>query len=248
MKNITVEICCGSYHDALLAEAGGAKRVELNSAMALGGLTPSMSQLLLIKRETKLKVIAMARPRGAGFCYGQEDFKQMLFDCQMMMSHGADGVAFGCLKPDATIDLTQTELMVKAIKDKGGVAVFHRAFDCVKNPFEATEQLINLSVDRLLTSGQKEKAIEGWELIRQLNEAYKEKIEILAGGGVNEENALELVEKTGVTQIHSSCKHWITDPTTKGNDVSFSYLKGDHEYCYDGVSSHKVEALCKIFY
>ena len=106
MGQITVEICCGSYFDALEAAAGGAERIELNSALALGGLTPSMAELLLVKRETPLKVIAMARPRGAGFCYGVSDFKQMFFDCQMMMGHGADGIAFGCLKADGTIDLS----------------------------------------------------------------------------------------------------------------------------------------------
>ena len=81
MGQITVEICCGSYYDALEAAAGGAERIELNSALALGGLTPSMAELLLVKRETPLKVIAMARPRGAGFCYGVSDFKQMFFVC-----------------------------------------------------------------------------------------------------------------------------------------------------------------------
>ncbi len=158
MGQITVEICAEYLFDALEAAAGGAERIELNSALALGGLTPSMAELLLVKRETPLKVIAMARPRGAGFCYGVSDFKQMFFDCQMMMGHGADGIAFGCLKADGTIDLSQTELMVKAIKDKGGEAVFHRAFDCVKDPFQAAEQLISLGVDRILTSGLKSKA------------------------------------------------------------------------------------------
>ena len=243
MGQITVEICCGSYFDALEAAAGGAERIELNSARALGGLTPSMAELLLVKRETPLKVIAMARPRGAGFCYGVSDFKQMFFDCQMMMGHGADGIAFGCLKADGTIDLSQTELMVKAIKDKGGEAVFHRAFDCVKDPFQAAEQLISLGVDRILTSGLKSKAPDGWRLLKELQERFGERIEILAGSGIHAGNAGELAEKTGVRQLHSSCKDWIADPTTVGEDVSYSYADSDHASCFEVVARDKVAEL-----
>lgn len=246
MKKITVEICCGSYCDALAAASGGAERIELNSALALGGLTPSIAELLLVKRETQLKVIAMARPRGGGFCYGVEDFKQMFFDCQMMMRHGADGVAFGCLRADRTIDLSQTEMMVRVIKDSGGEAVFHRAFDCVKNPYEAVEQLIHLGVDRILTSGQKDKAPAGAGLIRELNDRYGDRIEILAGSGINAENAGTLIEETGITQIHSSCRDWVMDPTTKGTEVSYAFADPAHEMCFDVVSKEKVEELIKF--
>ena len=243
MGQITVEICCGSYYDALEAEAGGAERIELNSALALGGLTPSMAELLLVKRETPLKVIAMARPRGAGFCYGVSDFKQMFFDCQMMMGHGADGIAFGCLKADGTIDLSQTELMVKAIREKGGEAVFHRAFDCVKNPFEAAEQLVSLGVDRILTSGLKSKAPDGWRLLKELQDRFGDRIEILAGSGINAGNAKELTEKTGIAQVHSSCKDWIVDPTTVGEEVSYSYADSQHAACFEAVARDKVAEL-----
>ena len=243
MGQITVEICCGSYFDALEAAAGGAERIELNSALALGGLTPSMAELLLVKRETPLKVIAMARPRGAGFCYGVSDFKQMFFDCQMMMGHGADGIAFGCLKADGTIDLSQTELMVKAIKDKGGEAVFHRAFDCVKDPFQAAEQLISLGVDRILTSGLKSKAPDGWRLLKELQERFGERIEILAGSGIHAGNAGELAEKTGVRQLHSSCKDWVKDPTTIVNNVSYAFGPAPNEDAYDVVSKELVRKL-----
>lgn len=245
MEPITVEICCGSYYDALEAAAGGAERIELNSALALGGLTPSMGELLLVKRETPLKVIAMARPRGAGFCYGVEDFKQMFFDCQMMMGHGADGVAFGCLKADGTIDLSQTELMVRVIKEKGGEAVFHRAFDCVKNPYEAVSQLINLGVDRILTSGLKEKAPDGWQMIKNLQEQFGDRIEILAGSGICAANARDITEKTGIRQIHSSCKDWIADPTTTGEEVTYSYAGAPYSQCFEAVARAKVAELLK---
>lgn len=92
-----IEICCGSYEDALAAYRGGAKRIELNSALYLGGLTPSLGSLILTKKNTDLKVITMVRPRGAGFCYSEADFETMKMDARLLMENGADGVAFGCL-------------------------------------------------------------------------------------------------------------------------------------------------------
>lgn len=88
-----VEICCGSYEDALNAYRGGASRIELNSALHLGGLTPSLASLVLTKKHTDLKVITMIRPRGAGFCYSEDEFEVMKADTLLMMEHGADGVA-----------------------------------------------------------------------------------------------------------------------------------------------------------
>ena len=105
MKEPIVEICCGSYYDALQAAKGGAKRIELNSALMLGGLTPSTATLKLVKQNIPdLKVITMVRPRGAGFCYSHEEFQVMAAECQELLEAGADGIAFGCLKADGTLD------------------------------------------------------------------------------------------------------------------------------------------------
>lgn len=244
-RDITVEICCGSYYDALEAAAGGADRIELNSALALGGLTPSLGELHFVKQNTALKVIAMARPRGAGFCYGDEDFEQMLLDGRLLMEHGADGVAFGCLREDKSIDLDRTERMVKAVKAQGGEAVFHRAFDCVSEPFAALRQLKALGVDRLLTSGLKETAEEGWQLLKELKERAGDGFEILAGGGIRWENGKRLAEKTGITQLHSSCREWLMDGTTAGNGVSYAYGVTPHEMCFDAVSREQVARLVR---
>ncbi len=128
-------------------------------------------------------------------------------------------------------------------KGKGKEAVFHRAFDCASNPFETIEQLIRLGVDRVLTSGLKPKAIEGKEMIQKLQEAYGDKIQILAGSGVNAQNAQELIKDTGINQIHSSCKAWIEDLTTVKNEVSYSIADGSHTMCYDVVSAKLVKEL-----
>ena len=119
-------------------------------------------------------------------------------------------------------------------------AVFHRAFDCVSDPYETIEQCIELKIDRILTSGLENKATEGKDLIKTLIEEYGNEIEILAGSGINETNVKEFIEYTGVKQIHSSCKEWLIDKTTTMNNVSYAY----HEkYDYEIVSEEKVKKL-----
>jgi len=244
--NKILEVCCGSYYDCLEAYKGKADRVELNSALYMGGLTPSIASLILTKQNTDLKVICMARPRGAGFCYEGEDYETLLLDAKIMLEYGADGIAFGCLQDDGNINESQTKEVINLIKSfgKDKEAVFHRAFDCVPDPFEAAETLINLGADRILTSGLEAKAEQGAELIRKLQRSCGDKIQILPGSGVSSKNAKQLMEYTGVTQLHSSCKTWLKDRTTTQNHVSYAY--NDDDYAYDTVDSGLVEKLAKI--
>ena len=111
--SIQIEICCGGYYDALQAYKGGAKRIELNSALHLGGLTPSVGMLRLTKQHTDLNVITMIRPRGAGFHYNKEDFEVMLMDAQSMLENGADGIVIGCLDEEGNIDIEQNKQLIK---------------------------------------------------------------------------------------------------------------------------------------
>lgn len=238
-----IEICCGSYEDALAAYHGGAKRIELNSALHLGGLTPSLASLLLTKKNTDLKVITMIRPRGAGFHYSIAEFETMKLDTELMMQHGADGIAFGCLDAQGNIDVNQTKEIVEIVKKYHGEIVFHRAFDCVQDPYQSMEILIEMGVNRVLTSGLKAKAMQGIELIADLQKKYGDKIELLAGSGMNASNAKEMMERTGISQVHSSCKGWMYDPTTSGKAVSYSYAETPHENDYDVVREELVRKL-----
>lgn len=238
-----VEICCGSYYDALQAFEGGAKRIELNSSLYMGGLTPSLASLKLTKSHTNLKVICMVRPRGAGFYYNEEDYETMLEDCQILMENGADGIAFGFLKEDSSIDEERTKKMIDIIKSYHGEVVFHRAFDCVKDPYKSIETLISLGVDRILTSGLKAKAVDGKDLIKELQDQYGSQIQILAGSGMNASNAKEMMEYTGIYQVHSSCKDWICDPTTSSQYVTYSYAVHPNEQNFDVVSKELVKEI-----
>lgn len=238
-----IEICCGSYEDALAAYRGGARRIELNSALYMGGLTPSLGTLILCKRNTDLKVIAMVRPRGAGFCYNDAEFETMKLDGELLMKSGADGLVFGCLDENGRIHVEQTRAMVRIVRKYGGEAVFHRAFDCVEDPFASMEQLIEAGIDRVLTSGLKPKAMDGIELIGELQRKYGDRIELLAGSGMNAGNAKEMMDRTGIFQVHSSCKGWAHDPTTSGPEVSYSYAATPHESDYDVVDERLVAEL-----
>lgn len=238
-----IEICCGSYEDALAAWKGGAKRVELNCALALGGLTPSVGSLKLVKRDTELKVISMVRPRGAGFCYTEAEKEQMFEDAKALMEAGSDGLAFGFLNEDGNVDSESTARMAELIHSYKGEAVFHRAFDCVSDPYQAAEELIALGIDRILTSGLKEKAVQGKELLKELQERFGDRIEFLAGSGVNASNADKLMKETGLTQVHSSCKGWRNDPTTSGESVNYCFAPAPHENDYDMVEEELVRKL-----
>lgn len=238
-----IEVCCGSYEDALAAYRGGAKRIELNSALYLGGLTPSVAALRLTKANTALKVICMVRPRGAGFCYSEADYLTLKEDTKIMLENGADGIAFGCLDEYGNVNAVQTKEIIDIIKSFGKEVVFHRAFDCVKDPYETIELLIKLGVDRILTSGLQAKAMDGIELIKDLQTKYGERIELLAGSGMNASNAKQMMDITGISQVHSSCKGWVNDPTTSGKAVNYCYAASPNENDYDVVKQELVEQI-----
>ncbi len=237
-----IEICTGSYLDGLNAYKGKAKRIELNSALHLGGLTPTIASLKLLKQDTDLEIICMVRPRAGGFNYTDNEFRQMCLEAKLLLENGADGIAFGILNNEFQIDDRNKELL-SIIKKYNKEAVFHRAFDQTNNPYLSIEKLIELGFDRVLTSGQKKTALEGKELIKDLELKYGNKIEILAGSGINDTNAKEFVEYTNIKQIHSSCKDYLTDNTANKN-VSFDYLNDNK---YEIVSTQKVKELISLF-
>lgn len=238
-----VEICCGSYQHGMAAYKGGAKRIELNSALSVGGLTPSVVALRRLKKETDLKIICMVRPRAGGFCYDKTDTAIMMEEAQMFLEEGADGIAFGFLQADGSIHKKSTRAMVELIHSYQKEAVFHRAIDVTPDINQAMDCLISLHVDRVLTSGQKAKAMEGIDCIAHLQRTYGEKIQILPGSGINASNAREMLEKTGVYQVHSSCKSYALDPTTASSNVSYAYLTAPHEFDYDQVDEDLVYKL-----
>jgi len=202
MKRIAIEICCGSLEDVVIAESAGADRVELNSALFLGGLTPTLGCLMEVKEKVSIPVMTMIRPREAGFFYSDAEYAVMKRDARLFIEHGADGLVFGFLNPDGTLHKARMEAFTRMCLDAGKEAVCHRAFDVTPDPFAALDTLMELNVSRVLTSGQKPSVITGAKLIAELIAYAAGRIEILPGAGLDYENIADFVEKTGADQVH----------------------------------------------
>lgn len=233
-----LEVCAGSVQDCITAQEAGAHRIELNSALHLGGLTPSLGMLLEAKRQVELPIICMIRPRGAGFHYSVSEVAVMFRDAQLLLEHGVDGLAFGFLQANGTVDVRLTCKMVELCQQFGVDAVFHRAFDCTPNAAEAVEELISCGVTRILTSGQAATVLEGVDLLAHLQYQYGQQIDFCMGAGVNEENIVALMQATGIQEAHGSFKHWKKDTTTASNGVDYSY---GIPLAYDAVSSNRLQ-------
>lgn len=235
-----IEVCAGSVKDCIVADKYGAQRVELNSGLHLGGLTPSLAMLTQAKQLSRVSVICMVRPRGGGFYYDAYEKETMLADAKILLENGADGLAFGFLTADREIDIEWTQKFIDLCHQYQKEAVFHRAFDCALDLDVAIKQLIDLGCDRILTSGGQENVTKGMAKLAYLQQAYGEQIELLMGSGVSPENVVELMTTTNITQCHASCKGWIEDPTTKGNGVDYSF---GESMKYDEVNEEKLSRL-----
>ena len=212
MAKILLEICCGSIDDALQAQAGGADRIELCSALFLGGLTPSHGTLKYARELLTIPIVAMVRPRGGGFCYTDAEFATMERDADAAIEQGAEGIVFGILKPNGAIDVERTRRICDIAGNKQ--TVFHRAFDVTPDPFAAVDQLVDLGITRILTSGQADTVPEGMDLIRRLIDYAGDRIEVMPGGGIKSYIVEDVVEKTCCKQIHLTAFKTASDPST----------------------------------
>ena len=236
-----MEICCGSADDVFEAAAAGADHVELNAALPLGGLTPSIGEVLLSK-SAAIDLMVMVRPREGGFCYSVREFETMLRDTRALIAAGADGIVFGILNPDGTVDAKRCEQMVKAIGKKQ--AVFHRAIDVTPDWRAALDTLCSLGIRRVLTSGQAPSAMEGSTIIREMIAYAAGRIELLPGAGIRPNNVLELIRNTGCTQVHASLKGTRIDPSCSANpNIRFGGMLPASEDIVTITDAHKVREL-----
>jgi copper homeostasis protein len=245
MGKILLEICCGSIDDAIEAERGGADRVELCSALFLGGLTPSIGTIQEVKARLKIPVMVMVRPRGGGFCYTAAEFASMERDVEAALGAGADGIVFGILKEDGKIDTDRCTKLRKRVGDQQ--SVFHRAFDVTPDGFAAVEHLVEMGITRILTSGQKDNVAEGVDLIRSLIERAGDRIEILPGGGIRPYQVKDVIARTGCRQVHMTA--WGTaavDASTRGNpQVTFGGALYPPEDRYEVTDAGVVRGIVK---
>ncbi len=213
-KSIKVEVCCGSVDDCIIAQKCHCDRIELNHALEMGGMTPSLATLRKAKEYVDIPICCMVRPRGFGFCYSEMQFEVMKQEAKDLLEAGADGIVFGFLHEDGTIDIQRTKEMVNIIHPKE--AIFHKAFDSTPDLEIAIQQLIDCKIDRILTSGGAvyPNLAEGCRKIGELQVKYKDQIELLPGGGVREHNVQEILQLTQADQIHMTAKHLVLDAST----------------------------------
>lgn len=199
---VILEVCVSSIDDAVVAQANGADRLELNQSLELGGLTPSIGLMEEVRDCVSIPVIAMVRPRASGFRYSAADQRSMIRDVKRLLQVGADGVAIGSLVNGDHPDGNFVSTVRQIVADRQ--LVFHRAFDLVADPPSVLEQLIDLGIDRILTSGGAPSAWQGRETIARLRERAGQRMEVLPGAGISAENVIALIEATGCDQVHGT--------------------------------------------
>ena len=197
--DVILEIACGSITDALIA-ATGADRLELCSALEVGGLTPSLGTALEAHATLAVPFVAMVRPRAGDFVCSAAELKVMERDAALLLEAGASGIVFGCLTKDGDVDVSACRRLVAVAGE--AETVFHRAFDETRAWSQALDALIDLGVSRVLTSGGAPTALEGVARIRALVERADGRIEILPGGGIREHTVEAVVVQTGCNQVH----------------------------------------------
>lgn len=199
-----LEICANSVASCLEAQDGGAYRVELCAGIPEGGTTPSYGEISMARELLDIKLNIIIRPRGGDFLYSKIEHKVMLKDIELARKSGVDGVVFGCLTPNGDVDIVRTKELVDAASDMD--ITFHRAFDKCRNPLDALEQIIDLGCNRILTSGQKPVAKQGVHLIKTLIEKSDDRIIIMPGSGINEDNISYIASETGAKEFHLSAR------------------------------------------
>ena len=253
-KDFRFEICANSVESCLAAQNGGADRVELCAGIPEGGTTPSYGEIKIARKlltNTKLHVII--RPRGGDFLYTPLELERMEEDIRICRELGVDGVVIGCLTEEGEVDMGANRRLIALAKSettsasghslKPMTVTFHRAFDRTANPMKSLEDIIKLGCNRILTSGQQPKAIEGIELLAKLEKRVREiesagsikqdfpvnRLQLLAGSGVNEDNIRQIYEATGIHEYHFSARVNVPSRMKHYNHKVYMGAKGADE-------------------
>jgi copper homeostasis protein len=195
-----IEVCIDSVESAINAEAGGADRLELCAALEIGGITPGPGLIESVIANVTIPVNVMIRPRGGDFLYSDAEFEVMRRDIDFSREAGAAGIVLGILMPDGSIDFDRTAYLIEYAAPMP--VTFHRAFDMTADPFQAVEDIISAGTARILTSGQGITASDGAVLIGELVKLADDRIIIMPGSGLNEENISEIARITGASEFH----------------------------------------------
>lgn len=244
MEKFILECCADSVESALNAAEGGASRLELCANLPIGGTTPDLALYHRIRKESEIRIHALIRPRFGDFCYSDYEMDIMREQIRMFRQEKAQAVVIGVLNEDGELNL---QAMERLIQEAEGMSVtLHRAFDMCRDPFRAMEEAVSLGVDTILTSGQRESAWEGRELLAELVRRAEGRIDIMAGGGIGADVIRRLRPITGGTSYHMSGKVTLESPMRyRKAEVSMG-LPSLSEYEIWQTSTEKVEEAVRM--
>lgn len=200
MTKPLIELCVEGIDGFLAAQEAGADRVELCASLVEGGLTPSLATIRAAVKAARIPVHVIIRPRGGDFLYSETEFDTMVEDIRALRAEGVSGVVIGCLTPDGRIDEARTKTLVEAAQPMS--VTCHRAFDMTADAGEALEALIRCGVARVLTSGQRDTALEGLDILKIANEQAAGRIVIMGCGALDANNIQTVRDGAGLSELH----------------------------------------------
>jgi copper homeostasis protein len=218
---ITVEVCVEDLTGLAAAIKGGADRIELCSALAVGGLSPSVG-LMRAAAVSPIPVYPMLRPRAGAFVYGPEELDLIRRDIDEVAEAGLPGIVLGASKPSGELDVEGCAALIGHARQRGLAVTLHRAVDLTPDPVAAVELAVDLGAERILTSGGARTAPEGAEVIAAMVARAAGRISIMAGSGVSAANAAELVRLTGVREVHGSFSRPVAETNPRLVELGFS--------------------------
>lgn len=214
-----LEISVFSIDAAIKAYKAGADRIELCSNPTEGGTTPPYGLIKVVTEKTDVQVFPIIRPRGGDFCYSNDEFEMMKEDILFCKETGCSGIATGILLSDNSVDVKRLKELVQLAYPME--ISFIRAFDLTPDPVKALHDVMDAGCKRILTSGQALKATDAIALIKKLATLAGDNISVMPGSGIRPENIKEIVEKTGVHEVHSSARLTIPNSNPKVDELGF---------------------------
>ncbi len=226
---IKMEVCANSLSSALAAQQGGASRVELCDNLPEGGTTPSYAQIALCKKMLHIEVYPIIRPRGGDFLYNDLEFELMKEDIKICKALNCDGIVIGLLLEDGRIDKERCKILVELASPLP--VTFHRAFDRSNDLEKALEDVIETGCVRILSSGGSSSALKGVQMLSKLIRQAGERISIMPGAGITEDNIQEIISLTAAVEFHASARKTVHSQMTFCNSAA-TMSSGTEEYPY----------------